>query len=241
MSGDGRRHANVWNGVATVRPGLLVYTGTVGTATLHAHHSVQVFVARHDEIILGDAAGERLGCQAAVIPPGVPHEVVGGVDEALMVHLDPESAQGRELSQLPDPDDAVAGWGQAGGLLGSAEEIIDALPTAREIEVRHPAVRRTLRTLPELLDGPPIRLGELARAVNLSESRLAHLFSEEVGLPLRPYVQWLRLQRAAELVAAGASVTEAAHGAGFADGAHLSRICRRMFGIAPSEFVRATG
>jgi AraC-like DNA-binding protein len=46
------------------------------------------------------------------------------------------------------------------------------------------------------------------------------------------------LGRATELVAAGASITDAAHGAGFADGAHLSRVCRRMFGIAPTDFTR---
>ncbi|GAA2634399.1 helix-turn-helix transcriptional regulator [Actinomadura fulvescens] len=241
MSASGRGPANAWNGVATVRPGLLVYTGTVGTTTLHAHHSVQVFVARRGEIVMADAAGERLGCRAAVIPPDVPHAVVHGVDDALMMHFDPESAQGRELGRSPVPHDAVAGWVRAGDLLGPAEDLLDALPAARTIVVRHPAVHRTLRTLPGRLDGPPIRLAELARAVELSESRLAHLFREEVGLPIRPYVQWLRLRRAAELVAAGASVTEAAHGAGFADGAHLSRVCRRMFGIAPSEFVRATG
>jgi AraC-like DNA-binding protein len=33
---------------------------------------------------------------------------------------------------------------------------------------------------------------------------------------------------------AGSSWTEAAQQAGFADSAHLSRTCRRMFGIAPS-------
>ena len=46
---------------------------------------------------------------------------------------------------------------------------------------------------------------------------------------------WLRLQRAASSLQAGLSITDAAHEAGFADAAHLSRVCRRMFGIAPSE------
>jgi len=43
---------------------------------------------------------------------------------------------------------------------------------------------------------------------------------------------WLRLMRAVERFAAGASLTDAAHEAGFADSAHLSRTFRRMFGIA---------
>ena len=39
---------------------------------------------------------------------------------------------------------------------------------------------------------------------------------------------------AIEAVMAGASWTEAAHEAGFADSAHLTRTHRRMFGIEPS-------
>jgi hypothetical protein len=35
----------------------------------------------------------------------------------------------------------------------------------------------------------------------------------------------------------GRSWTEAAHDAGFADAAHLTRTCRRMIGLAPSMLV----
>ncbi|WP_433684522.1 helix-turn-helix transcriptional regulator [Nocardia sp. CA-119907] len=69
-------------------------------------------------------------------------------------------------------------------------------------------------------------------------TRLLHLFAAEVGLPFRSYVRWLRMQRAAELIATGRPVTDAAHGAGFADSSHLNRVCRRVFGCAPSEFAR---
>ena len=46
---------------------------------------------------------------------------------------------------------------------------------------------------------------------------------------------WLRLERAVAVFAAGGSLTDAAHAAGFADSAHLSRTFRRMFGLAPSS------
>ncbi|WP_194820056.1 helix-turn-helix transcriptional regulator [Nocardia sp. XZ_19_385] len=87
-----------------------------------------------------------------------------------------------------------------------------------------------------MLDAGPIRFRDLARAVHLSESRLAHVFSAELGLPVRPYIRWLRLQRAVELSATGQSLTAVAHGAGFSDSAHLNRVCRRMFGARPSDF-----
>ena len=54
---------------------------------------------------------------------------------------------------------------------------------------------------------------------------------EETGLPFRTYVLWRRLMKAVEIRAAGESLTEAAHQAGFSDSAHFSRTFLRMFGV----------
>jgi AraC-like DNA-binding protein len=62
-----------------------------------------------------------------------------------------------------------------------------------------------------------------------------HAFTESVGIPLRPYLAWLKLQRAAAAIVSGSSLAEAAHGAGFADAAHMTRSFKRMFGVKPSE------
>src|SRR5262249_60462293 len=78
----------------------------------------------------------------------------------------------------------------------------------------------------------------LADAMGMSSGRLMHVFTESVGIPLRPYLAWLRVQRAACAVLAGASVTEAAHVAGFADAAHMSRTFRRRLGFPPSALRR---
>jgi len=71
--------------------------------------------------------------------------------------------------------------------------------------------------------------------VSLSESHIAHLFRRDVGIPVRQYRLWARMRRALDHVGRGRSLTEAAHAAGFADSAHFCRICRRMFGSAPSR------
>lgn len=78
-------------------------------------------------------------------------------------------------------------------------------------------------------------LAELARLTQLSESRLAHLFRRDVGVPIRQYRLTLRMEEAVREIARGASLTRAAYAAGFADAAHFCRICRRMYGGAPSE------
>ncbi|MEU7901068.1 helix-turn-helix domain-containing protein [Nonomuraea sp. NPDC049152] len=53
-------------------------------------------------------------------------------------------------------------------------------------------------------------------------------------MPFRPYVLWMRLRAALSSLSDGALLTEAAHTAGFADAAHLTRAVRRMMGQAPS-------
>ncbi|GAA4928489.1 AraC-like DNA-binding protein [Nonomuraea thailandensis] len=103
----------------------------------------------------------------------------------------------------------------------------------------HPAVEAAIGVIPALLPGGPVRLAAVAEAVHLSPSRLAHLFSAHVGIPLRPYVRWLRLRSAIDRVAAGETLTAAANTAGFTDGPHFTRAFRRTFGNAPSELAAA--
>ena len=65
-----------------------------------------------------------------------------------------------------------------------------------------------------------------------------HLFTASVGVPLRPCVLWLRLQRAAGELARGMSVADAAHAAGFSDAAHFNRTFRQMIGATPRQVIR---
>lgn len=80
----------------------------------------------------------------------------------------------------------------------------------------------------------PLTLSAAANHIHLSESRLRHLFVAETGVAFRPFVLWARVKRAIELGFSCTSWTDAAMGANFADQAHLTRTCRRMFGIVPS-------
>lgn len=80
----------------------------------------------------------------------------------------------------------------------------------------------------------PLSLSDVASSVALSESRFRHLFVAGTGSSFRAYLLWLRINLAIEAVISGASWTEAAHEAGFADSAHLTRTHKRMFGIEPT-------
>ncbi|WP_040741367.1 helix-turn-helix transcriptional regulator [Nocardia tenerifensis] len=225
----------------TIRPGVLSYRGGLSPARMHAHHSVQVLIARQGEFVVSDAAGTKVPCRAAVIPADVAHAVPRGVANGEMVHLAAESEDGVELCRSLGRSRCAAAWVAAGSALvedlGDDEWWADGLPYARS-NVRHPALASALRLLPELIEAGPVRLRETACAVGVSESRLSHLFSEEIGLAFRPYVRWLRMSRAIDRIALGHSLTDAAHAAGFFDDAQFARVCDTTFGLSPALLMR---
>src|SRR5262249_8827350 len=100
--------------------------------------------------------------------------------------------------------------------------------------VMHPGVRKLLAQLRNSGLEDDTSLEALAEAVGLSPGRLMHAFTESTGIALRPYLAWLRVQRAACAITAGSSLTEAAHVAGFSDASHMSRTFRSKLGVTPS-------
>jgi AraC-like DNA-binding protein len=103
---------------------------------------------------------------------------------------------------------------------------------------RHPGVRRVLRHLRTAAPDADLSLAALAEVARLSPGRFMHAFSKDVGIPLRPYLRWLKLERAGSAIATGATLSDAAYAAGFADAAHMTRTFKGMFGVTPSELRR---
>ncbi|HHN0746308.1 TPA: helix-turn-helix domain-containing protein, partial [Pseudomonas aeruginosa] len=91
-------------------------------------------------------------------------------------------------------------------------------------------VEKALAALDEQL-AARVEAERLARSASLSLSQLERLFAVQVGLSVRRLVLWRRLYLAFALALQGRSLTEAAHHAGFADAAHLSRSVRSLLGI----------
>lgn len=168
-----------------------------------------------------------------------------------MLYLDAESSEWRSRAPSWCADGAVPSWSPSSRVLaaaaavhrsGSAAAASDfcaavfgepgaswPAPDARVVAAQRFIATRLDRSL---------RLAEIAREVHLSPSRLTHVFREGTGVPVRRYIQWCRLRAAVDAALRGRSLTEAAHEAGFADAAHLSRTFRAMFGISPSAFTQ---
>lgn len=227
---------------------------TTSVNEVHSHHALQVAFALEGRFrFQSPVDGVWLDCAGAVISSDRPH-AFDGRGATLLAHIfvEPESPPGRVLLQRFPAEHGICLLG--GPLLEAAtrtlsashaasREPADLIATAREVirlltdgvDVPSPADPRILKSV-EYLRGNlagSVTLKGVAAQVHLSPSRFRHLFVEEVGLALRPYVLWLRLNQALAAFAAGESLTTAAYQAGFADSAHLSRTFRRMYGMAP--------
>jgi len=135
------------------------------------------------------------------------------------------------ISHTPEPSGEENGVAVGNSLL---DLVVPAGPVPERISEH---VLAALHYLDLNLNGRPT-LSEAAAAGHISPSRLTHLFTDEVGIPFRSYVLWLRLRRVAEMVADGSNLTEAAISSGFSDSSHLSRVFKDNFGLAPSALLR---
>ncbi|WP_082856998.1 helix-turn-helix domain-containing protein [Nocardia nova] len=234
--------AGRWSGAALLLPGVLAYAGAIGPTERHAHHAVQLMVAARDLRVVGDDGrvhtGTRLG-----IPSDTGHAIMTGARTAVALFVDPESALGSAVEHRLGADwagaELLAGLDPAvRDLRAAVSALTRSVGAGAAPPPRHPGVSAALELLPELIAAGPVRTGTVAGRLGMSTSRLTHVFTEQVGLPLRRYVLWLRVMTAVARTAAGDDVTAAAHAAGFADSAHLSRTCRATFGLPPSALSR---
>ena len=228
-----------------------------GRSDWHDHHAHQLAIALEGDFrFRTERKGPWAVFEAAIVPSHCPHEFE--LDGTTVAHLfvEPESVEGRALSQRFAPLEvsalphAAASW--------SARVLLDALRANADAHSMRAAARSAVARLagespassadarevdPRIaraLDHirarvrAPLTLADAAAAATLSPSRFRHLFVQETGTSFRAYLLWLRINIAIEAATAGASWTEAAHGAGFADSSHLTRTHRRMFGIEPT-------
>lgn len=85
----------------------------------------------------------------------------------------------------------------------------------------------------------PLVLEEIARAVNLSTSRLRYLFKVETGMTPAQHLKSLRMQKAKELLEETFfNVKQIMLWVGVKDQSHFVRDFRELYGHTPAEYRR---
>ncbi|WP_228815646.1 AraC family transcriptional regulator [Nocardia puris] len=219
----------------------MTFTGDIGDAPAHAHAAVQVLFVARGRLALTDATGLTTPALAAIIPPGVVHQVHAEPGTSgFLAFLDPDSTTAHAaLARLGEqPRQAATTWVSVAVPASTPPVAGPVTPPTRPPS--HPVVVEAQRRATEWVGGPP-SLNDLATNIGISASRLSHIFSAQVGLPYAAWRRWIRLQLGFTVVRDGGTLTQAAHTAGFSDSAHLTRTCRDLIGISPTEALIATG
>lgn len=220
----------------------------------HAHLSTALFLALDApfELQVGDAPPRS--CFAALVRGNVPRRM-RAPHANLQLNLEPDAPEHAPLSAALGeqalrifPADSYAALkprlrrgleapldcSEASELFSAAITAVagPAQDDAPSIDPRVAEAARRLRaTLPAHAD-----ISQLAEQVGLSQSWLMHLFKRELGLSIRQYLRYLKIRKAACLLAAGWPLADMSVAAGFSDQAHATRTVQRTYGLNPSYF-----
>jgi AraC-like DNA-binding protein len=176
---------------------------------------------------LTTAEAEYQSARLAVIPPGLDHHVIG-YGQMAFVYLDAASDDWVRLQgALP----TCEGW-----LLSQTQWDLPSL--CGSLQLGHVPPDARLASLFNALHADPNAVPNVAtaaRLAGLSTSHLQRRFRAITGVSLRRYRAWRRLALAVRGIAHGATLTEAAHAAGFDSSSHFSTRFLDMFGVPPSQ------
>ena len=232
--------------------------GQAHTATgIHSHYAVQLSFGEEDGICFrSDEESTWTSYAGTVISSRQPHAMdASTVAASATLLIEQETPAGRAMekrfgangisavsrAELGDTAAVLfATWREyKSGLetAAAAKRAVGAIAgTSETVAASDERVLRAIAFINQNL-GRPLTLEEVAREAFLSPTRFRHVFVEQTGTALRPYLLWRRFLRAWGLVREGASLSTAAHEAGFADAAHLTRTSQKMFGFAPSALL----
>ena len=235
--------------------GFLLIGRGQGVVPPHAHHAIQIVMAMDGLVTTSGQDGQWREGAGVVVRPDAVHSFDAQGALGAMFFVDPESNEGawlhasltQDITIVPDarlvePVAALRAFAERpleaiepGALIRQCVQAIGpGGPPARRMDPRVSKVLQQIQKADELR----ISLEDAAALAFLSPSRFAHLFAEQMGLPFRKYVLWRKLTRAMVAISGSRTMADAAHGADFADAAHLTRTFYQMFGMAPSALMR---
>ena len=236
---------------------LLFYGSLPRQIHLHQHPVIQLIIAVDGVFLKKSEKDEWEPYKTLLVAPNIAHECDASAKKIFSLNIDPESSIGNHILQSKMKDNKFC-------ILHNEElayfdfntiekqienEEFDQLyhliqsffyrddPETKVVKILDERIRKVKKYIRENIHNK-FETTELCELVFLSESRLLHLFKEQMGLPIRNYILWIRLKVAIDLIFNGHNLTYAAHEAGFSDSSHMSKTFVKSLGLNPAELLK---
>ncbi|MBB6498784.1 AraC family transcriptional regulator [Pedobacter cryoconitis] len=228
-----------------------MYIGNAVDTVVHEHHAIQIVISFDGPIDIIQS-GSITKLKAAIIDSDQEHECKTFQSPFILLNIDPESKIGSGLKKTYLDKQKIAALPiilsenflveiepfllnniDSTSIYKLVQRFLLSLSHTTAIAISDDRVTKVLSLLNE--PGKDIvKIKELADAIYISPGRLIHLFTDQVGIPIRKYVLWRKLLTTLHQLMETKNLTVAALDGGFYDSPHFNRTFKKMFGLSPS-------
>lgn len=237
--------------------GIVLFLSDNIDTEIHQHHLMEIFISLRDPLDL-EVNNISFKGHNIILAPDEKHRLRNSNTPYILLLLDSETLAARKISKKYLKDSKVELLDdlffneytdefrklfktnpKIEDIGSLCNRVITKLSDTEKIEINEfdPRIKEALEIMNRLPE-KKIKIKDLAYSVCLSESRLIHLFTNQLGIPIRRYLLWLKLLDAINLIIKGKDFTTTSYETGFSDSAHLSRTFRKMFGLKLFEIFK---
>lgn len=220
-------------------------------AVEHSHCVLQIFLSFNEPLQVS-VADESISGKCIMVNQNVWHKFSCNNKTHLSILVEPSSSFAKEIIKKINGDyliinndieciqqkaNAIADTNDKEKYLDFVREFADYLSVNRGVNELDERIVKLLDLLKNC-DCYDHTIANLAKEVCLSPSRLSHLFSEQIGVPLKSYIQFHQLEKAFTALLSGESVTNVAMLAGFNSPSHFAATVKKWMGMPVSASIK---
>jgi len=223
-------------------------------AECHKHWMLQMFLSSQEETSI-EVNGKRILCSAILVNMDTIHSFNSESEFHFTILMDPTTelgcaARGLLMNQpyyvfpyektivMQEDFQSLLKQRCHDDILSYCQSIISQISHSN-IKDFDERVTKILNLLDDCMCEDELhQLKYLSKKTYLSESRLAHLFKDQTGIPLKSYIVLHKLQKAYELIFNGENLTTAAIEAGFYSPSHFAYTNKMMTGMSATNIVK---
>lgn len=216
--------------------GIVCFSGQGYRTDTHAHFALELAFATTGYIDISGSAQDYNKIKAAIISPNALHSFDCLDGACFIFFIDPTSKMGEYLFEhynLSGKDIVALDESEILRFKNGEDFSLPDCVNCKNREITD-RIYNCTNLIEKNISEETLNIRTLSKELFVSESRLAHLFKEEMGISIQQYILWKKLETAFKRYVNGHSLTDCAHFSGFSDSSHLNKTFRKMFGIHPS-------